>query len=79
MELPDESGGEDPAGAGEAKDLPSRRDGVTVKFQDDNGQLQWLHATRLGFEHPDTGEQVEYESPYPDDLARSLEVIRDSY
>jgi 23S rRNA pseudouridine1911/1915/1917 synthase len=39
-------------------------------------ERQWLHAVRLGFEHPDTGEQVEYESPYPDDLARALEVIR---
>jgi 23S rRNA pseudouridine1911/1915/1917 synthase len=42
-------------------------------------QRQWLHAVRLGFEHPDSGEQVEYESPYPDDLAQALEVIRDSY
>lgn len=39
---------------------------------------QWLHAVRLGFEHPDTGEYVEYESPYPDDLAHALEVIRDA-
>jgi 23S rRNA pseudouridine1911/1915/1917 synthase len=39
---------------------------------------QWLHAVRLGFEHPDTGEYVSYESPYPDDLAHALEVIRDS-
>jgi 23S rRNA pseudouridine1911/1915/1917 synthase len=37
---------------------------------------QWLHAVRLGFEHPDTGEHVEYESTYPDDLAHALEVIR---
>lgn len=37
---------------------------------------QWLHAVRLGFEHPDSGEYVEYESNYPDDLARALEVIR---
>jgi 23S rRNA pseudouridine1911/1915/1917 synthase len=37
---------------------------------------QWLHALKLGFEHPETGEQVEYESTYPDDLARALEVIR---
>jgi 23S rRNA pseudouridine1911/1915/1917 synthase len=37
---------------------------------------QWLHAVRLGFEHPDTGEHVEYESSYPDDLAHALEVIR---
>ena len=32
-------------------------------------ERQWLHAVRLGFEHPETGEQVEYESTYPDDLA----------
>jgi len=37
---------------------------------------QWLHALKLGFEHPETGEYVEYESTYPDDLARALEVIR---
>ena len=37
---------------------------------------QWLHAVRLGFEHPDTGEHVEYDSTYPDDLAHALEVIR---
>jgi 23S rRNA pseudouridine1911/1915/1917 synthase len=41
-------------------------------------QRQWLHAVRLGFEHPDSGEYVEYESPYADDLARALEVIRDA-
>lgn len=37
---------------------------------------QWLHAVKLGFEHPDTGAYVEYESPYPHDLAASLEVVR---
>ena len=42
-------------------------------------ERQWLHAVRLGFEHPDTGEYVEYESTYPDDLAHALEVIRDSH
>ncbi|ANH39159.1 Ribosomal large subunit pseudouridine synthase D [Nocardioides dokdonensis FR1436] len=41
-------------------------------------ERQWLHAMRLGFEHPDTGKQVEYESSYPDDLAASLETIRDA-
>ena len=39
---------------------------------------QWLHAVRLGFEHPDTGDYVEYESTYPDDLQHALDVIRDS-
>ena len=42
-------------------------------------QRQWLHAVRLGFEHPDSGEYVEYESTYPDDLAHALEVIRDAH
>ncbi|WP_182526365.1 RluA family pseudouridine synthase [Nocardioides dongkuii] len=42
-------------------------------------ERQWLHAVRLGFEHPDTGEHVEYESSYPDDLAHALEVIRDAH
>jgi 23S rRNA pseudouridine1911/1915/1917 synthase len=37
---------------------------------------QWLHAVRLGFDHPDSGEYVEFESPYPDDLAHALDVIR---
>lgn len=42
-------------------------------------ERQWLHAVRLGFEHPDTGEQVQYESTYPEDLARSLDTIRDAH
>ncbi|RRD47533.1 RluA family pseudouridine synthase [Tessaracoccus sp. OH4464_COT-324] len=37
---------------------------------------QWLHALRLGFEHPATGRRVEFESPYPEELARALEVVR---
>jgi 23S rRNA pseudouridine1911/1915/1917 synthase len=41
-------------------------------------ERQWLHALRLGFEHPETGAYVEYESTYPDDLAHALDVIRDS-
>jgi len=40
-------------------------------------ERQWLHAVKLGFEHPETGEYVTYESPYPEDLAHALEVIRD--
>lgn len=38
---------------------------------------QWLHAVRLGFEHPDTGEYVEFESPYPPDLQHALDLIRE--
>ncbi len=41
-------------------------------------ERQWLHAVRLGFEHPDTGDHVEYESTYPEDLQHALDVIRDA-
>lgn len=37
---------------------------------------QWLHAKHLGFVHPTTGERVDFESPYPADLAQALEVVR---
>ena len=39
-------------------------------------ERQWLHAVKLGFEHPESGDHVEFESPYPDDLARALEAVR---
>ena len=37
---------------------------------------QWLHAKRLGFEHPATRQHVQFESEYPADLQRALEVLR---
>ncbi len=37
---------------------------------------QWLHAVRLGFWHPGTGEWVEFTSEYPDDLAAALDIVR---
>lgn len=39
-------------------------------------QRQWLHAVRLGFTHPGTGEYVEYVSDYPSDLHHALEMVR---
>ena len=33
-------------------------------------ERQFLHATRLAFEHPLTGERVEVSSPLPADLQR---------
>ncbi|PVG82813.1 RNA pseudouridine synthase [Nocardioides gansuensis] len=42
-------------------------------------ERQWLHAVKLGFEHPDSGDYVEYESSYPADLAQALEVIRNAH
>ncbi|WFB10040.1 RluA family pseudouridine synthase [Streptomyces sp. LX-29] len=37
---------------------------------------QWLHAVRLGFEHPDDRGWVEFESAYPDDLQGALDTVR---
>ncbi len=41
-------------------------------------ERQWLHAVRLGFTHPTTGEAVAFTSPYPADLQRALDLVRDA-
>jgi 23S rRNA pseudouridine1911/1915/1917 synthase len=38
---------------------------------------QWLHARSLGFAHPADGRWVEFTSPYPADLDRALDRLRD--
>jgi 23S rRNA pseudouridine1911/1915/1917 synthase len=38
---------------------------------------QWLHAVRLSFAHPSTGGEVTFESVYPEDLARALDILAD--
>ncbi len=38
-------------------------------------ERQWLHAMGLGFEHPGTGEQVFFESTYPEDLERAVDRL----
>ncbi|GGH56528.1 RluA family pseudouridine synthase [Rothia aerolata] len=40
---------------------------------------QWLHAHKLGFDHPVTGAYVEFESDYPQDLDFALESLRDGH
>ncbi|WP_392508359.1 RluA family pseudouridine synthase [Naumannella halotolerans] len=40
-------------------------------------QRQWLHATRLSFRHPGTGEQVTYDSEPPTDLTTAVDLLRD--
>ncbi|WP_334169558.1 RluA family pseudouridine synthase, partial [Timonella senegalensis] len=40
---------------------------------------QWLHAVRLGFTHPSSGQWIQVESEYPDDLAHALDVLRSPY
>jgi 23S rRNA pseudouridine1911/1915/1917 synthase len=41
-------------------------------------ERQWLHAMKLGFIHPTTGEYVTFESSYPEDLAQALQTLRSS-
>ena len=38
---------------------------------------QWLHAARLGFQHPTEGRPVQFESPDPPDLAHALAVLEE--
>lgn len=37
---------------------------------------QALHAWRLAFDHPGTGEPMKFEAPLPDDIQRLLETLR---
>jgi 23S rRNA pseudouridine1911/1915/1917 synthase len=37
---------------------------------------QWLHAHRLGFDHPRSGEWVQVTSPYPGDLQYAIDTLR---
>jgi 23S rRNA pseudouridine1911/1915/1917 synthase len=38
-------------------------------------QRQFLHATRLAFDHPGTGERVAFDSDLPEDLQKALKVL----
>jgi 23S rRNA pseudouridine1911/1915/1917 synthase len=39
-------------------------------------ERQWLHAVRLAFTHPVTGEPMSFSSPYPADLRRALDIVQ---
>jgi 23S rRNA pseudouridine1911/1915/1917 synthase len=60
-----------------AIDLPVVGDRV-YGVPDKTLERQFLHANRLAFEHPFTGEKVDVESPLPDDLAAFLNGLRSS-
>jgi 23S rRNA pseudouridine1911/1915/1917 synthase len=57
-----------------AIDLPVVGDGVYGIPEPALGR-QFLHANRIAFTHPFTGERIEVESPLPDDLAAYLETL----
>jgi 23S rRNA pseudouridine1911/1915/1917 synthase len=61
----------------EAIDLPVAGDPVYGIAGDLGLGRQFLHAARLAFEHPVTGEAVETESPLPADLAAALDRARE--
>ena len=61
----------------EAEGMPVAGDPVYGRRRDDLGVgRQFLHAARLSFPHPETGEPVDVESPLPPDLAAALERAR---
>ncbi len=60
----------------EAIELPISGDPVYGVAGDLGLERQFLHAHRLRFEHPFTGERVDVESPLPADLEAALERAR---
>jgi 23S rRNA pseudouridine1911/1915/1917 synthase len=59
-----------------AIDLPVSGDPVYGVAGDLGLERQFLHAARLAFPHPFTGEDVDVDSPLPADLARALDLAR---
>ncbi len=63
----------DPVYAGRHR-VPAGADIELVKYLQ-NFKRQALHAWRLSFEHPETGEQVSYEAPLPEDMQQLLSLL----
>jgi 23S rRNA pseudouridine1911/1915/1917 synthase len=59
-----------------AIDLPVSGDSVYGAAGDLGLERQFLHAARLGFRHPVTGQEVDVESPLPPDLGEALQRAR---
>jgi 23S rRNA pseudouridine1911/1915/1917 synthase len=59
-----------------AIDLPVAGDPVYGRPEELRLERQFLHAARLAFPHPMSGEPVETESPLPPDLEAALDVAR---
>jgi len=59
-----------------AIDLPVAGDPVYGRPREVGLTRQFLHATRLAFSHPFSGERVEVESPLPEELLSALEHAR---
>jgi 23S rRNA pseudouridine1911/1915/1917 synthase len=59
-----------------AIDLPVAGDPVYGRPHELGLERQFLHAARLAFTHPFSGERVDVESPLPADLAVALQAAR---
>jgi len=59
-----------------AVDLPVAGDPLYGRADDLGLERQFLHAARLAFPHPMTGEPVDVSSPLPADLESALERAR---
>lgn len=59
-----------------AVDLPVAGDPLYGRPHELGLERQFLHAARLAFPHPFTGERISTESPLPADLTRTLERAR---
>ena len=59
-----------------AVDLPVAGDPLYGRAGELGLERQFLHAARLAFPHPITGEQVDVSSALPPDLAQALATLR---
>jgi 23S rRNA pseudouridine1911/1915/1917 synthase len=59
-----------------AIDLPVAGDPLYGRPREVGLERQFLHAARLAFDHPFTGERIDVDSPLPPDLASALERAR---
>ena len=63
----------------EAIGLPVSGDPVYGVTRDLGLERQFLHAARLAFTHPLTGERIDRSSPLPEDLAEALKLAEEAH
>lgn len=64
----------DPVYGGRLRFVPGDKQGLNERLRQFNRQA--LHATRLGLNHPETGEYCEWEAALPEDMQELLDFLR---